>query len=227
MGMTWALRGRRGPWATLGFVAAPAAVLFLAYQGNVAATGAHHGLPTSSHGRHTQTAAGSPGTAGSTSVTTLTGPRDRTPDVRVTLTAAHGKVTLGSGRRIDALTFNGQAPGPQIRVRKGRLLEVTLRYTDVKEGVTLHWHGVDVPNTEDGVPGVTQEAVPPGGTHVYRFVPDRAGPFWYHTHRDSSQTIERGLFGSLIVEDDLAPQVVEKTVFTHLWRGSVRRVATS
>ncbi|MFB9495235.1 multicopper oxidase domain-containing protein [Nonomuraea dietziae] len=54
-----------------------------------------------------------------------------------------------------------------------------------------------------------------------------AGTFWYHTHRDSSQTIERGLFGSLIVEDDLAPQVVEKTVFTHLWPGSGRRVATS
>ncbi|MEV4065864.1 multicopper oxidase domain-containing protein [Nonomuraea dietziae] len=130
--------------------------------------------------------------AGSTSVTTLTGPRDRTPDVRITLTAAHGKVTLGSGRRIDTLAFNGQAPGPQIRVRKGRLLEVTLRNTDVKEGVTLHWHGVDVPNAEDGVPGVTQEAVPPGGTHVYRFVPDRAEIFWCLTHRDSSQAIAAG-----------------------------------
>ncbi|MEU4332138.1 multicopper oxidase domain-containing protein [Nonomuraea dietziae] len=101
--------------------------------------------------------------AGSTNVTTLTGPRDRTPDVRITLTAAPGKVTLGSGRRIDTLTFNGQAPGPQIRVRKGRLLEVTLRNTDVKEGVTLHWHGVDVPNAAS--PARTRPCrgrIPPG-----------------------------------------------------------------
>ncbi|MEU4830661.1 multicopper oxidase family protein [Streptosporangium sp. NPDC023615] len=224
MGATVAMGHRRGPWATLGFVAAPAVVLFLAFQGNVAVSG-HHDVPAASGGHRVHRAAstGSPdgpaGTAGSTGVTALTGPRDRTPDVRVTLTAAHGHVTLGSGRRIDALTFNGQTPGPQIRVRTGQLLEVTLRNTDVEEGVTVHWHGVDVPNAEDGVPGVTQEAVPPGGTHVYRFVPDRAGTFWYHTHRDSSLTVARGLFGSLIVEDGPAPRGVERTVFTHLWPG--------
>jgi FtsP/CotA-like multicopper oxidase with cupredoxin domain len=207
MGLTYLLTRRRGPWATLGFLVAPAVVLTLAYQGNVAASsttaGHHHPMGTS--------------------VAALTGPEDRTPDVRVTLTAAHSKVTLASGREIDALTFNGRAPGPQIRVRKGRLLEVTLLNTDVKEGVTLHWHGVDVPNAEDGVPGVTQEAVMPGGKHVYRFVPDRTGTFWYHTHRGSSLTVERGLFGSLIVED--GQQGVEKTVFTHLWPGADDPVA--
>ncbi|WP_217707193.1 multicopper oxidase domain-containing protein [Nonomuraea rhodomycinica] len=124
-----------------------------------------------------------------TSVADLTGPGDRTPDVRVTLTAAHSKIKLASGREIDALTFNGQAPGPQIRAKKGQLLEVTLLNTDVKEGVTLHWHGVDVPNAEDGVPGVTQEAVMPGQKHVYRFVPNCTGTFWYHTHRASSLTV--------------------------------------
>ncbi|MEW9552384.1 multicopper oxidase family protein [Nonomuraea sp. NPDC050783] len=202
MGLTYALARRRGPWAAAGFLVAPAVVLAVAYQGNVAASGAMAG-----HHHH----------AG-TSVADLTGPQDRTPDVRVTLTAAHGKVKLASGREIDALTFNGQAPGPQIRVKKGQLLEVTLLNTDVKEGVTLHWHGVDVPNAEDGVPGVTQEAVMPGQKHVYRFVPNRTGTFWYHTHRASSLTVERGLFGSLIVED--GQQGTEKTLFTHLWPGA-------
>ncbi|WP_052423113.1 multicopper oxidase family protein [Nonomuraea candida] len=252
MGLTYLLSRRRGPWATLGFLIAPTVVLALAYQGNVAASGAmaghdHHMDTTTGHQHHTGTAAGhqhhtgttaghQPGTGTAaghqhhtstttghqpgtgTSVADLTGPRDRTPDVRVTLTAAHGKVKLASGREIDALTFNGQAPGPQIRVKKGQLLEVTLLNTDVEEGVTLHWHGVDVPNAEDGVPGVTQDAVMPGGRHVYRFVPDRAGTFWYHTHRVSSLTVERGLFGSLIVED--GQRGVEKTVFTHLWPGA-------
>ncbi|MGR6921873.1 multicopper oxidase family protein [[Actinomadura] parvosata] len=202
MGSTYLLTRRRGRWAALGFLLAPAVVLTLAYQDNVAA-------PETMSGHHHHTG---------TSVADLTGPKDRTPDVRVTLTAAHSRITLASGREIDALTFNGRAPGPQIRVGKGRLLEVTLLNTDVKEGVTLHWHGVDVPNAEDGVPGVTQEAVMPGGRHVYRFVPDRTGTFWYHSHRASSRTVERGLFGSLIVED--GQQGVEKTVFTHLWPGA-------
>ncbi|MER7505501.1 multicopper oxidase family protein [Nonomuraea pusilla] len=207
MGLTYVLARRRGPWATVGFLAAPAVVLTLAYQGNVGASGTMAG-----HHHH----------AGR-SVADLTGPKDGTPDVRVTLTAAHSKVKLASGREIDALTFNGQAPGPQIRVKKGRLLEVTLLNADVEEGVTLHWHGVDVPNAEDGVPGVTQETVMPGQRHVYRFVPHRTGTFWYHTHRASSLTVERGLFGSLIVED--GQQGVEKTVFTHLWPGADDPVA--
>ncbi|GAA2390201.1 multicopper oxidase family protein [Nonomuraea africana] len=218
MGVTFRLTRRRGPWATLGFLAAPAVLLILAYQGNVAAAVGHHAVPMAWDGGAAHGGHASASRPGSVSVTELTGPRDQTPDVRVTLTAAHGKVTLASGREIDALTFNGQAPGPQIRVRKGQLLEVTLLNADVKEGVTLHWHGIDVPNAEDGVPGVTQEAVLPGGKHVYRFVPDRTGTFWYHTHRDSSLTVERGLFGSLIVED--GQQGVEKTVFTHLWPGA-------
>ncbi|WP_162795345.1 multicopper oxidase family protein, partial [Nonomuraea lactucae] len=209
---------------------APAVVLGLAYQANLAARGGHHAAPADwgSGAAHThQSPSGGAVTAhhspGGRSVDQLTGPRDGTPDARFTLTAAHGKVRLASGREIDALTFNGQSPGPQIRVRQGRLVEVTLINTDVKEGVTVHWHGVDVPNAEDGVPGVTQEAVPPGGKHVYRFVPERAGTFWYHTHRDASETVQRGLFGSLIVED--GRRGLEKTVFTHLWPGADNPIA--
>ncbi|WP_406001069.1 multicopper oxidase family protein [Streptomyces sp. NBC_00829] len=151
------------------------------------------------------------------SVDELTGPREGTPDARFTLTAAHSTVRLSSGRKIDALTFNGTSPGPELRVKQGQLVEVTLVNKDVAEGVTLHWHGVDVPNAEDGVPGITQNPVRPGERHVYRFIPDRTGTYWYHTHRDSERTVERGLFGALIVED--GQQGVQRNVFTHLWPG--------
>ena len=57
---------------------------------------------------------------------------------------------------------------------------------DVEPGVTIHWHGVDVPNAEDGVAGVTQDAVPPGGSYTYRFRADQTGTFWYHSHESSS-----------------------------------------
>ena len=108
-----------------------------------------------------------------TSVTELRGPAG-VPTRRFTLTAEHAEVRLASGRTVDALTFNRTVPGPELRVHQGDLVEVTLRNKDVKDGVTIHWHGVDLPNAEDGVAGVTQDAVPPGASYVYRFRADRS-----------------------------------------------------
>jgi FtsP/CotA-like multicopper oxidase with cupredoxin domain len=121
------------------------------------------------------------------------------PDVRLTLTAEKSRIRLASGKEIDAWTFNGRSPGPEIRVHRGQLVEVTLVNKDIDDGVTIHWHGVDVPNAEDGVAGVTQDSVPPGGRYVYRFRPEQAGTFWYHTHQDASEGVEKGLFGALVI----------------------------
>jgi FtsP/CotA-like multicopper oxidase with cupredoxin domain len=97
--------------------------------------------------------------------------------------------------------FNHLVPGPPLRVAKGDVVEVVLRNTDISDGVTLHWHGYAVPNGDDGVAGLTQDAVLPGGQFVYRFVADRAGSYWYHTHQLSSVGVRNGLFGSFIVDD--------------------------
>jgi FtsP/CotA-like multicopper oxidase with cupredoxin domain len=70
----------------------------------------------------------------------------------------------------------------------------------VPDGVTLHWHGVDLPNAEDGVAGVTQDAVPVGGEYVYRFVAADAGTYWYHSHQVSHEQVRGGLFGTLVVD---------------------------
>ena len=84
-------------------------------------------------------------------------------------------------------------------------MQVRLRNEDVDGGVTLHWHGVDVPNAEDGVAGVTQDAVPVGGSHVYRFVVPDAGTYWYHSHQVSHEQVRGGLFGTLVVHPAEAP----------------------
>ena len=84
-------------------------------------------------------------------------------DFALTLTAEVAQVQLGGGPVVDGYTLNGSSPGPEIRVTEGDLVEVTLVNDSVPDGVTLHWHGVDVPNAEDGVAGVTQDAVPTGG----------------------------------------------------------------
>ena len=131
-------------------------------------------------------------------ITDLVADPSRPADVRVDLTAAAAPL---DSRRPAArrLHLNGTTPGPTITAVEGQLVEVHLRNESVAEGVTLHWHGVDVPNAMDGVAGVTQDAVPVGGEFAYRFVADRAGSFWYHSHQVADPQVRGGLFGGLVV----------------------------
>jgi FtsP/CotA-like multicopper oxidase with cupredoxin domain len=73
------------------------------------------------------------------------------------------------------------------------------------EPTTVHWHGVRVPNAMDGVPGLTQEPIPPGGSFVYEFEAPDAGTYWYHSHQSSLEQVGRGLAGAFIVEEREAP----------------------
>ena len=91
-----------------------------------------------------------------TSVADLVEGSDRRADVVVDLTASQGQVTLASGRKVDGFMFNGSSPGPVIEATEGDLVEVRVHNDDVEDGISVHWHGVDVPNAEDGVAGVTQ-----------------------------------------------------------------------
>jgi FtsP/CotA-like multicopper oxidase with cupredoxin domain len=154
-----------------------------------------------------------------TSVADLKGPKGEATR-HFNLTAEQADVRLPSGRVVHALTFDGAVPGPELRVREGDLVEVTLRNRDVKGGVTIHWHGVDVPNAEDGVAGVTQDAVAPGGSYTYRFRAEQVGTFWYHTHQSSSAEVRRGLYGALVIEPLASPrQELDLPVVVHTLEG--------
>jgi FtsP/CotA-like multicopper oxidase with cupredoxin domain len=144
-----------------------------------------------------------------TPVAELTGPTTGEPDVAVELTAGQGTIRLASGEEVQGYTVNGTSPGPTIEAQQGDLVQVTLTNEDVADGVALHWHGVDVPNAEDGVAGVTQDAVPPGGEHVYRFVAEDAGTYWYHSHQVSHEQVRGGMFGVLVVHPADADGSVE------------------
>ena len=157
---------------------------------------------------------------GRMSVADLHGPTSGTPDAVYTLTASEETVRLASGRELQGLTFNGISPGPELRVRRGDLVQVTLRNDDIERGVTIHWHGVDVPNAEDGVAGVTQDAVLPGERHVYRFRADQEGTFWYHAHQAASRAVRLGLFGALVIEPRVQPKdEVDLVVAAHTFAG--------
>ena len=137
------------------------------------------------------------------SVAKLRGP-DGPPDVSYTLTTAFERDKVG-GRRQRVFTINGNTPGPVIEAEQGDLVRVILRNRNISAGTTIHWHGIDVPNGEDGVAGVTQNAVLPGDTFVYRFRAKDAGTYWYHSHQYSEKQVKQGLIGAVVIRPRGSP----------------------
>src|SRR5207244_1625636 len=117
----------------------------------------------------------------------------------IRLEAREVKWELAPGKTIKAMAYNGEVPVPAIRAREGERLRVVLK-NSLAEPTTIHWHGVDVPNPMDGVPGVTQAAVQPGDTFTYEFEARPAGTRWYHTHFDEHRQMELGLAAPLIID---------------------------
>jgi len=126
---------------------------------------------------------------------------------------------LGVGRpATDVWTFDGTIPGPVLRVRQGEELAVTIS-NRLPVPTTVHWHGIRNDNRMDGVPGLTQDPIPPGGTFEYRFTPPDAGTFWYHPHQRSFEGVPRGLTGALIVEERQPPKADQDIVLViNDWR---------
>ena len=152
----------------------------------------------------------------------LHGPSGRAADFRKTITARQADVRLSSGKVVNALTFDGRVPGPTLQVKEGDLVEVTLVNEDIPEGVSIHWHGIDVPNREDGVAGVTQNAVRPGERYTYRFRAEQVGTFWYHSHENAADEVRRGLYGALVIQPrDRPPGTLDLTAVVHSFQDAV------
>jgi FtsP/CotA-like multicopper oxidase with cupredoxin domain len=117
------------------------------------------------------------------------------------LVAKEVELPLIDGTKLRVWAYNGQVPGPTLRVRLGETVRVRFR-NELPQATTVHWHGVRVPNNMDGVPFASQPPVEPGGSFIYEFTPKDAGTFWFHPHMRSSEQVERGLYGVLVVEDE-------------------------
>ena len=116
------------------------------------------------------------------------------------------------------LGFNGSTPGPILRVRQGDEIAVTFE-NQTGQSSSVHWHGIRIANSMDGVPGLTQSPVPDNEEFEYRFVAPDAGTFWYHSHSRSWEQVARGLYGALIVEETTPPDVdADIVVIVDDWR---------
>lgn len=114
--------------------------------------------------------------------------------------------------------YNGQVPGPEIRVREGDLVRIELN-NELPVPTTIHWHGLFVPNAMDGVAGLNQAPVAPGESFTYEFVAKPAGTRWYHSHTDPAVQVPMGLYGAFIVEPNPAPRLYdrEQTLIVTEW----------
>ncbi|AFU44945.1 copper resistance protein CopA [Acidovorax sp. KKS102] len=119
-------------------------------------------------------------------------PVNRAYDLKIAETVLNitGKPSMG-------ITINGTMPGPVLRFREGD--EVVIRVTNQLREITgVHWHGLLVPNSEDGVPGVTFPGIQPGETFTYRFKLRQSGTYWYHSHAALQEAA--GYFAPIVID---------------------------
>lgn len=119
---------------------------------------------------------------------------------RFDLSVAETAWELLPGVTTRAVAFNGTVPGPLLRVTEGDALEIVVT-NRLAQPTSVHWHGLHVPNAQDGVSGITQDPIAPGATFTYRFTAPHAGTFMYHAHGPASrEQVDRGMNGALIID---------------------------
>ena len=103
-----------------------------------------------------------------------------------------------AGKSVRALTINGGLPGPTLRFREGDVARIHVVNGLKNEEVSAHWHGLLVPNIEDGVPYVTTPPIFPGKSRTFEFPLKHAGTYWYHSHTGLQE--QRGVYGGIVIE---------------------------
>jgi FtsP/CotA-like multicopper oxidase with cupredoxin domain len=106
---------------------------------------------------------------------------------------------VSPGQTLEAWTYNGTVPAPEIRVTEGDKVRVRLK-NELDEPTAIHFHGLYIPNGMDGVPFITQSPVNPGETFTYDFVARNPGSHMYHSHLNSALQVTKGLLGAFIIE---------------------------
>ena len=102
------------------------------------------------------------------------------------------------GQTVVAFAYNDQVPGPQIRITEGDRVRVVLK-NELPESTAIHFHGLELPNDQDGVPFITQPPIKPGTTYTYEFTVPNSGSHMYHSHHNSAAQVSLGLLGAMIV----------------------------
>ncbi len=101
-----------------------------------------------------------------------------------------------TGRRVQAITVNDSLPGPTLRWQEGDTVDVTV-HNRLPVMSAIHWHGLILPSNMDGVPGLSFDGIPPGGSYRYRFTLKQSGTYWYHAHAGFQE--QQGVYGAIVI----------------------------
>ena len=110
---------------------------------------------------------------------------------------------ISDQKTIRAWGFNESFPGPILKAQKGDTMVINVK-NNLHEATVIHWHGIRLPAAMDGTDSV-QKPIQPGEEFEYHFTVPDAGTFWYHSHFNETEQVERGMYGALIVEDETDP----------------------
>ncbi len=102
-----------------------------------------------------------------------------------------------TGRRRSATLINGSLPAPLLRWREGDTVTLRVR-NELTDDTSIHWHGILLPASMDGVPGISFPGIAPGETFTYRFTVRQNGTYWYHSHSGFQEQL--GMYGPLIID---------------------------
>ena len=100
------------------------------------------------------------------------------------------------GRVVDCWGFNGSMPGPLIEINQGDRVRFVVE-NNLPEVFSMHWHGIELPFEMDGVPGLIQDPILPGGKFVYEFTVHQHGTFFYHSHMPMQEMM--GMIGMMVI----------------------------
>ncbi len=140
-------------------------------------------------------------------------------DYEISVENAKALLLEDSASETTVWSYDGSVPGPMLRAKRGQPVTIKV-FNRLEQPTTIHWHGLRIDNAMDGVSGLTQDPIPPGGEFVYRFAPPDAGTYWYHPHHRSWEQLARGLYGTLIVDGDIEAGQVDRdyTICADDWR---------
>lgn len=120
----------------------------------------------------------------------------------INLTVSYKTVNF-SGNTKKAIAVNNEIPAPTLRFKQGDHVTINV-HNNLDKGTAIHWHGILVPWQMDGVEGVSQKVIAPGGVFHYKFTLEQSGTYWYHAHANTQE--QDGLYGAFIIQPQSKPE---------------------
>jgi FtsP/CotA-like multicopper oxidase with cupredoxin domain len=142
-----------------------------------------------------------------------------------TLDIAPLNLEIGPGVTVKTIAYNGQVPGPILRLREGVPVNIDVTNSSPVPEI-VHWHGLAIDSLNDGAMEEGSPMISPGSKLRYTYTPRPSGTRWYHTHAGAGDDLSRstytGQFGFLMVEGRSSPGDYDQEVFlaTHHWEPS-------